>query len=318
MIATAMDWKPLAPRFRISGQGKAAPLIWPRFGDDCTNYVEPFFGSAPLLSRPPGFRGVETVNDLDCYLANFWRALQHDPDQVCYFADWPVNEADLHARHLWLLQQSDFRQRMRSEPEYYDVRVAGWWAWGACQWIGSGWCRNGDHRPAQQRPHLGDAGRGVHRPAQQLPHLGDAGRGVHRPAQKLPHLGNAGMGVHRPAQKLPHLGTPAWASTDRAEAAAITRSVTRRDAHLHALAERLRRVRVCCGDWRRVCGPTPLLHVGPRTESVPSFWIRRTRTTTAKRTCTRRTTAAYRQRSAHGRSNTATTRAADLLGGLRR
>jgi len=235
MIATAMDWKPLAAPFPyFGGKRKAAPLIWPRFGDDCTNYVEPFFGSgAVLLSRPPGFRGVETVNDLDCYLANFWRALQHDPDQVCYFADWPVNEADLHARHLWLLQQSDFRQRMRSEPEYYDVRVAGWWAWGACQWIGSGWCRNGDHRPAQQ-----------------LPHLGDAGRGVHRPAQKLPHLGNAGMGVHRPAQKLPQ---------SHAE-----RNETGLRDYLHALAERLRRVRVCCGDWRRVCGPTPLLHVGPR------------------------------------------------------
>ena len=80
MIATAMDWKPLAAPFPyFGGKRKAAPLIWPRFGDDCTNYVEPFFGSgAVLLSRPPGFRGVETVNDLDCYLANFWRALQHD------------------------------------------------------------------------------------------------------------------------------------------------------------------------------------------------------------------------------------------------
>ena len=28
-------------------------------------------------------------------------------------------------------------------------------------------------------------------------------------------------------------------------------------AYFQALAERLRRVRVCCGDWARVCGPTP-------------------------------------------------------------
>jgi hypothetical protein len=29
-----------------------------------------------------------------------------------------------------------------------------------------------------------------------------------------------------------------------------------------ALAERLRRVRVCCGDWSRVCGPTPTVKQG--------------------------------------------------------
>lgn len=29
-----------------------------------------------------------------------------------------------------------------------------------------------------------------------------------------------------------------------------------------ALADRLRRVRVCCGDWSRVCGPTPTVKMG--------------------------------------------------------
>ena len=28
------------------------------------------------------------------------------------------------------------------------------------------------------------------------------------------------------------------------------------------LADRLRHVRVCCGDWTRVCGPTPTVHQG--------------------------------------------------------
>ena len=28
------------------------------------------------------------------------------------------------------------------------------------------------------------------------------------------------------------------------------------------LAERLRRVRVCCGDWERVCGPSPTTKLG--------------------------------------------------------
>jgi DNA adenine methylase len=30
----------------------------------------------------------------------------------------------------------------------------------------------------------------------------------------------------------------------------------------HALAARLRRVRVCCGDWTRILGPSPTIHIG--------------------------------------------------------
>ena len=68
-----------------------------------TNYVEPFAGSlAVLLGRPHAPR-IETVNDLDCYLANFWRATSRDPEAVAVAADWPINEADLHARHRWLV-----------------------------------------------------------------------------------------------------------------------------------------------------------------------------------------------------------------------
>jgi hypothetical protein len=204
---------------------------------------------------------IETVNDADCFLANFWRALQADPEGVARHCDWPVNEADLHARHLWLVNIArEHVERCRTEPEYFDSKIAGWWVWGCCQWIGSGWCHHpsqklphlgnagmGVHRPSQQLPHLGDAGRGVHRPSQQLPHLGNAGRGVHRPSQQLPHLGNAGMGVHRPSQQLPHLG-----NAGRGELY----------DYLALLASRLRGVRVCCGDWSRVCGPSPTVAQG--------------------------------------------------------
>jgi hypothetical protein len=33
-------------------------------------------------------------------------------------------------------------------------------------------------------------------------------------------------------------------------------------AYLGELAERLRRVRVCCGDWSRICGPSPTVKLG--------------------------------------------------------
>ena len=177
-----------APFPWFGGKSRAADLIWERFGN-VGNYVEPFAGSlAVLLSRPHEPR-TETVNDLDCYLANFWRALQSAPDEVARWADAPVNEADLLARHRWLRETGMERiAALRTDPEHFDAKVAGWWVWGLCAWIGSGWCRHDAHA----------------RVPDQLPHLGDAGRGV--------------------------------------------------ADYFAALAARLRRVRVACGDWSRVLG----------------------------------------------------------------
>ena len=141
-----------APFPWFGGKSKVSELVWERFGD-VANYVEPFFGSGAVLLNRPSEPGIETVNDLDCMVANFWRALQHDPDVVADAADWPVNEADQHARHLWLVSQEQFREQMKVDPDFYDAKIAGWWVWGQCIWIGSGWC-------AKQLPHLGDAGKG--------------------------------------------------------------------------------------------------------------------------------------------------------------
>lgn len=88
-----------APFPYFGGKSKAASLVWSLFGD-CPNYVEPFLGSAAmLLARPNGRGKIETVNDKCGFIANFWRAVQADPDAVAHWADWPVNEADLTARH---------------------------------------------------------------------------------------------------------------------------------------------------------------------------------------------------------------------------
>lgn len=99
----------------FGGKSKVSEIVWDRFGD-VPNYCEPFFGSgAVLLNRPHG-QGTETINDLDCMVANFWRALQNDPDGVARHADNPVNEADQHARHWWLCSQEEFRERMKTDP----------------------------------------------------------------------------------------------------------------------------------------------------------------------------------------------------------
>jgi hypothetical protein len=202
-----------APFPWFGGKRKVASEVWSRFGS-VANYVEPFFGSgAVLLGRPEEHAGLETVNDLDGYVANFWRAIKMRPEETAEHADNPVNENDLHARHVWLLQQRETLQAsLDGDPDFCDPKIAGWWVWGSCCWIGSGFCSgNGPWW-------INDA--------RQLVHLGNNGRGVNR---KLVHLGDNGRGDEPQARLSDWFG---------------------------ALAERLRFVRVCSGDWSRVCGPS--------------------------------------------------------------
>jgi DNA adenine methylase len=204
-----------APFPWFGGKSKVAAEVWARFGA-VQNYVEPFFGSgAVLLGRPQPLSGSETINDADGMVSNFWRAVQADPEAVAHWADWPVNETDLHARHYWLVTEGRARLSVLGDPAAYDAQVAGWWVWGLCSWIGSGWCAGEGPWQWDGAEWVSSAGRGINR---QLPHLGDAGRGINR---QLPHLGSAGQGI-----------------LDQ----------------FSALCDRLRGVRVAHGDWSRVCG----------------------------------------------------------------
>ena len=245
------DIKPIFPWF--GGKSKVAHIVWERFGDT-PNYVEPFAGSLAVLLRRPHDPGVETVNDLDGHICNFWRAAKHDPEQLASYADFPVNENELHARHAYCVSQTDaLSRRLEGSPDYFDAKIAGYWLYGICSWIGSGWCSgkgpwrvekdsegfdiltktgNAGQGIKRQVPHLGNAGRGINR---QVPHLGNAGQGIKR---QVPHLGDAGRGINR---QRPNLGDAGQAVLDQ----------------INFLSQRLRQVRVCCGDWKRVTGPTP-------------------------------------------------------------
>jgi site-specific DNA-adenine methylase len=147
----------------FGGKSRAASLIWSAFGTP-KNYIEPFAGSlAVLLANPQWENCIETVNDKDCYIANFWRSMASDSEAVFHYANWPSNEADLHARHQWLVSQSEFREKILSDPEYFDTKIAGWWVWGIAGWIGSGWCDiTKMNKLSRKLIHLGDAGRGLH------------------------------------------------------------------------------------------------------------------------------------------------------------
>jgi site-specific DNA-adenine methylase len=205
----------------FGGKALVAEAVWERFGD-VQNYVEPFFGGgAMLLNRPAWHTGcTETVNDINAWLTNFWRAVKADPDAVAYYADWPVNEIDLAARRDWLFAQKGDVAKMETDPDWYDAKLAGVWVWGVCSTIGNSWNPKSTH-------------------------LGNAGRGVHRAGA---HLGNAGMGVHRAGA---HLGAGMGA----------TRLETLTE-YFRALQARLERVRVLCGDWKRVTSDTVTVHNG--------------------------------------------------------
>jgi len=253
-----------APFPWFGGKSRAGAEIWQALGEP-KNYVEPFCGSLAALLTAPRIHGVETVNDADGFVANFWRAVQAAPDGVARFADWPVNEADLEARHAWLLARTERLRWCLQDPDFFDAKIAGWWVWGQCAWIGTGWCsgegphrHDGAHFVNRQLPHLGNAGMGINR---KLPHLGNAGRGINR---QLPHLGNAGRGINR---QLPHLGNAGRGINRKLpHLGDAGRGINRKLPHLGdagrgirdtmtALAERLRRVRVACGDWARVVTP---------------------------------------------------------------
>lgn len=239
-----------APFIWFGGKSVAAPDVWRLLGG-VDAYVEPFAGSLAVLLARDGIGPVETVNDADGFIANFWRALAADPWAVERAADWPVSEVDLTARHLWLVERrADLTARLQADAEHYDAKVAGWWLWGICSWIGSGWCNGDGPWIAVDGRLVKGAGRGIER---KLPHLGNAGRGINR---QLPHLGNAGQGINR---QLPHLGT-AGNGINRGGGG---------EWGAHTIAARLRRVRVCCGDWRRVV--TPVAADGGQRGSVGVF-----------------------------------------------
>lgn len=285
-----------APFPYFGGKSRIANMVWERFGK-IDNYVEPFFGSGAMLLSCPTPGHTETVNDADGLLANFWRALQYAPDEVASYADWPVNEADLHARHRWLVDHRSMVESLMQDPEWYDAQAAGWWVWGISQWIGTGWCPP-IGAASLQTPHLGNAGRGPHRRGltkdgdlwKVRPNLGNGvnnnGNGVHqtslhkkRPAiggrngpssvggvnaahlaEKVPHVGNAGRGGHRAqlGQNMPFVASP---DPDRKQYGLGIHGISHAgDGALYdyfqALAARLRRTRVVCGDFERILGPS--------------------------------------------------------------
>jgi len=220
----------LSPFPYFGGKRTVVADVWRRLGSP-SQYIEPFCGSAAVLLAAPQPAALEVVCDGSGFIANFWRSVKHQPAVVAEWADYPVSHIDLGARHVWLMAQRDRIGAEMQNPDWPgDAKVAGWWLWGQCCWIGSGWCDW-----FGKIPHAGNAGRGV-QAIGQIPHVGDAGMGV-QAIGKIP-AANPGRGVQA-------------ATADRGIEGLLTSCGRTAWAWLHRLAHRLERVRVVHGDWTR-------------------------------------------------------------------
>lgn len=130
----------VAPFPWFGGKASVAGEVWARFGN-VANYVEAFGGSLAVLLARPTPPQTETVNDLDGMLVNFFRAVRGEPEKVAWYADYPQTQADVTARHIWLVTgRESLTARLMGDPEWYDAKAAGWWVYGISCWIGGGWC----------------------------------------------------------------------------------------------------------------------------------------------------------------------------------
>jgi DNA adenine methylase len=216
-----------APFPYFGGKSKVASEIWSRLGNP-KNYVEPFAGSAAvLLARPDEhewWKHNETINDYSGFIVNFYRAVKNDPQKVAQYASYPITEADLTARNLYLSRYDEtLREQLSADPDFFDAKAAGWWAWGISAWVGSDWCSgSGPWKPnaTEENKHIGAY-------------------------RKMPmSSGNhSGKGLHKKIKLSPEVST----NFDLEEI--YYEEIL---SQFKQISERLRRVRILNGDWKRL------------------------------------------------------------------
>lgn len=224
--------KSKAPFPWFGGKSKAAEVVWPLLGD-VAHYVEPFAGAlGVLLERPhPCNRSYvsETINDLDGFIVNAWRAIQWHPVETAEAASWPVSEADKIARQIAVLRwkRDNDLEHLMGDARWCDPVVAGWWLYGVCCQIGA------IHGPWTADPVTGRIYKqtGSGGTMRNRPSLADNGRGVNHASTREPGVAD----VWAPEQEFHPVTMPELVRW------------------FEWLSARLRHVRIVNGDWKRVC-----------------------------------------------------------------
>jgi hypothetical protein len=223
--------------FPYYGSKIGASKLIERLMGPINNLVVPFAGSlGEILGRSAPAK-VETVNDADGLVVNAWRGLVYSPEAMAELCDHPVHETTMHAAHdLLLARAPELPELLRSDPKGHDVELAAWWVWGRSCWLGGGWCQDAEAASAGENGgmRVRVLGRGG------TPYYG---QGVAKPQRghskrQIPRLrGSDGTGVG--------YGVGVNAGRNRGELL----------DYFAALADRLRWVRITCGDWTRVVTP---------------------------------------------------------------
>lgn len=237
-----------APFPYFGGKYAVAPYVWQRLGQP-KQYLEPFCGSAAMLLGAPEPAKLEVIGDANCYIANFWRCVRFAPDALWQWADYPVSHIDQMSRHRWLVEPvraEELKAKLLADPDWPgDPKIAGWWVWGQCSWIGSGWCEGTG--ASSQKPQYDDSDRGLLSSgvaaggtASEKPFLSSPGQGLQSPglpSTKVPHQGDRGRGLQKPF--VGHTGC------------GLQAEVAAGQEWLRTLSARLERVRVIHGSWDR-------------------------------------------------------------------
>jgi DNA adenine methylase len=209
-----LDAEMKAPFPYFGGKAPVANFVWAALGSP-KHYIEPFFGSGAVLLARPNYAASETVESV-C-------------DKDGFLANvWRAMQAAPEEVARWCdhpVNHADLNARRRvllkNESNLMENLVADdQWCdpkmAGYWIWAASCWIGSGLTCP-----------------------------------NAIPHISHGGMGVHAMGQ-IPHISKGGMDATTAADVSAPFN--TNIYKHFRQLSERLRYVRVVCGDWTRVCG----------------------------------------------------------------
>jgi len=246
----------------FGGKSRAASKIWERLGDT-KNFVEPFAGSmAVLLGRkwPHDKTKTETINDPHGLISNFWRSYRGDPDALnesflcelmsnVTLSPETANDIDPMVINFWRSLQADYltvvshidwpvsELDLHARHEFLRKQIPTLklnlkndplffnpMIAGWWCWGIACWIADGWCRETQAA------------------------------SDKIPHLTSPGQGINRAL----YIGYGEKPSANGA-------CKDRKDAlikYLKQFSDRLRYVRITCGDWTRVLEPSVTEHLG--------------------------------------------------------
>ena len=259
-----------APFPYFGGKRRYAEIVWEKFGHP-DRYIEPFAGSMAILLANPDPCDMEIANDLNGYVANFWRSVTFDPEETAYWSYWPSSHIDLTARQSYLYEwRQRSVERLTADCHYYDAKIAGYWCWGVSNWIGTpGYAEY--EKVDRSKPHTSTSkgGRGVQvrkfsdKKPRVLQRRWGGGIQTSRFLDKVPHVGGQGTQTSRFKDKVPSVHyTPSGRGVHVNKLVMDSGSTT---PALHAitvmmfrLSERLSRITFFCRDWTSFTSPTVL------------------------------------------------------------